>query len=124
MIGYLELVVTVFASIMASSGFWMYIVKKSEKKSCETRLIKGLAHDRIVYLASKYLDRGWVTDEEYDNLYTYLYQPYHESGGNGLCSRLVEAVGKLPIKPVASVINELKEGSELSEEQMKVVGRV
>lgn len=93
----IELIVTALTAILASSGFWIYINKKTESKSCYTRLLLGLAHDRITYLSMKYLERGIVTQDEYENLYQFLYQPYMEIGGNGTAKRLMDEVNKLTI---------------------------
>jgi len=46
----------------------------------------------------KYLKRGFITHEEYENLVKYLYKPYQKIGGNGSALRLMEEVNKLPIK--------------------------
>lgn len=29
-------------------------------------MLIGLAHDRIVYLGMSYIDRGWITQDEYE----------------------------------------------------------
>lgn len=47
------------------------------------QLLVGLAHDRIVYLGMKYIERGYITRDEYENLNDYLYVPYAAAGGNG-----------------------------------------
>lgn len=39
-------------------------------------MLVGLAHDRIMYLGMQYVDRGYVTQDEYENLRAYLYDPY------------------------------------------------
>lgn len=61
-------------------------------------MLLGLAHDRLMWLCMKYIDRGYITNEEYENLYNYLYLPYIEMGGNGVVQRLMEEVKKLPIR--------------------------
>ena len=57
----------------------------------------GLAHDRIMYLGMSYIDRGCVTQDEYENLRVYLYEPYERMGGNGSAKRIMQEVDKLPI---------------------------
>ena len=58
-------------------------------------MIIGLGHDRIVYLGMKYLERGdWITQDEYENLYEYLYKPYAKLGGNGSAERIMDEVNK------------------------------
>jgi hypothetical protein len=94
----LDILVAVILSTIASSGFWMFVMKKTESKSLLTELVIGLAHDRIVYLSMTYIDKGWVCKEEYENLVEYLYKPYQSLGGNGSAKRLIGEVEKLPIR--------------------------
>lgn len=93
-----EIIVTVVCSVIASSGFWAFIQKRTDKNDVKTRMLVGLAHDRIVYLGMAYIDRGWITQDEYENLYDYLYSPYKELGGNGSAKRVMEEVQKLEIR--------------------------
>ena len=44
-----QMVVTIMCAVVASSGFWAYIQKKSEKKDVRTQMLIGLAHDRIIW---------------------------------------------------------------------------
>ena len=53
-----------FSSVLASSGLWAYLQKKSEQKDVKTEMLIGLAHDRIMYLGMSYIDRGCVTQDE------------------------------------------------------------
>lgn len=96
---FLELALTVLASVLASSGFWAFIQSRRDKKDAKTQLILGLAHDRIMYLCMSYIKRGYITPDEYENLYEYLYKPYEKMGGNGSAKRLMEEVKHLPTRP-------------------------
>ena len=73
-------------------------MKRSEKKDIRTQVLIGLAHDRIVYLGMKYIERGYITRDEYENLYEYLYKPYEKMGGNGSAKRVMNEVERLPIR--------------------------
>ena len=95
-----EIVVTIVCSVIASSGFWAYLQNRHDKKDSTNRLILGLAHDRIMDLGNKFIQRGWVTSDDYENLYVYLYEPYHARGGNGSAQRIMDEVKKLPIRTV------------------------
>lgn len=44
-----------------------------------------------------YIDRGWITQDEYENLHDYLYKPYEKMGGNGSAKKVMSEVNKLPI---------------------------
>lgn len=94
---WLQMALTIVCSVIASSGFWAYIQKRSERKDVKTQMLVGLAHDRIIYLGLIYIERGWITQDEYENLYEYLYKPYEKMGGNGSAKRVIEEVNRLPI---------------------------
>ena len=93
----IQMIVTVACAVIASSGFWAYIQKKTDKSSAEKRLLIGLAHDRIIWLGMQYVERGWITQDEYENLHDYLFIPYSEAGGNGSAAKVMKDVDNLPI---------------------------
>ncbi|MFR3823799.1 hypothetical protein [Hungatella hathewayi] len=92
-----QILLTVFSSVLASSGLWVYITKRLDKKDVKSEMLLGLGHDRIMYLGMSYIERGYVTSDEYENLYEYLYKPYEKMGGNGSAERVMNEVNKLPI---------------------------
>lgn len=96
----LEILATILCSVLASSGLWAIIQKKMDKNDNRTKLIVGLAHDRIITCAMIYLDRGYITQDEYENLHDYLFVPYKALGGNGSAERVMKEIEKLPIKSV------------------------
>ena len=69
----------------------------NQKRTVMLMLI-GLAHDRIIYLGMTYVERGYITQDEYENLYEYLYKPYEKLGGNGSAKRIMKEVNQLPIR--------------------------
>jgi len=93
-----ELVLTIVGSVIASSGFWTWINMRHEKKDLKTQMLLGLGHDRIIFLCEKYIERGWISTDEYENLRVYLFDPYTKMGGNGTAKRLMDQVEKLPVK--------------------------
>lgn len=94
----LQVVIPILISFIASSGFWLFIGNKKERKSLQTELLLGLAHDRILSLGMSYIDRGWISQDEYENLNVYLYKAYESLGGNGSAKRIMLEVDKLPIR--------------------------
>ena len=72
-------------------------MKDDELKKIEASL-RGLGHDRITYLGQKYIEKGYITRDEYENLHDYLYLPYADLGGNGTAKKIMEEVDKLPMK--------------------------
>lgn len=106
---WVQTILAVFASVMASTGLWSYLLgkkeaklkmkeKEEEKNSAKNRMLLGLGHDRIVFLCMKYIDRGYITKDEYEDLNEYLYKPYRDMEGNGTAERLMLEVSKLPVK--------------------------
>lgn len=94
----IEIIVTIVCSVLASSGFWAFLTSKSKKNDAETKMLLGLAHDRIMSLGMEYINRGYITHDEYENLRRYLFEPYEALGGNGSAGRVMQEVDKLPIK--------------------------
>lgn len=94
----IELIITIVCSVMASSGFWAIVQHFINKNDSSSKLLLGLAHDRIMWLGKSYLKRGYITVEEYENIVTYLYEPYLERGGNGSAKMIMDQVLKLEIR--------------------------
>lgn len=93
----MEMFITVVCAAIASSGFWALIQKLSDKKDAKTQIIVGLAHDRIISLGLSYIERGYITYDEYHNLNDRLYKPYEKMGGNGSAKKVMTEVSKLPM---------------------------
>lgn len=68
----------------------------------ETQIIKamclGSLYDRTKFLAETYIKRGWVSVKEYEDWMHYLYQPYHNGGGDGTIDYLKDKLKELPNK--------------------------
>ena len=47
---WVQMVATIVCSVLASSGFWTYLQSRRDKNDAKTKLLMGLAHDRIVSL--------------------------------------------------------------------------
>lgn len=90
--------VGVLTALLASSGFWSYVMMKSTKNTAEQDMLRGLGHDRIMEKGLMYIERGYITKDEYENLYEYLYKPYERLNGNGSAKRIMEEVNRLPIR--------------------------
>jgi hypothetical protein len=95
---WMQMIITIVCSVIASSGFWAYLTKYMDRKDVKTEMLIGLGHDRIIYLGLSYIERGWITQDEYENLNDYLYKPYAKMGANGSAKRVMQEVDKLPIR--------------------------
>jgi hypothetical protein len=91
-----QVIITVVASVLASSGFWAWFIKKTDTKSATNQLLLGLAHDRIIALGMSYIKKKWITKDEYEDFVKYLYNPYSKFGGNGLAEKIMQEVSQLP----------------------------
>ena len=76
---WIQTIITITCTLLASSGFWAYIQKRGDASNAEKRLLIGLAHD------------------QYENLHDYLFIPYSEAGGNGSAAKVMKDVDNLPV---------------------------
>lgn len=94
-----ETFLMIAGSVLASSGFWAFLQKKNVNKDVKTKMMLGIGHDRIIFLGTQYIKRGWCTPDEFENLHDYLYVPYESLGGNGSAKKIMEEVRLLPSMP-------------------------
>ena len=103
-----SIVIAVLTTLLASGGFWALLTKLLDKKSAKTKMLLGLGHDRIMFLGMQYIERSFITQSEYENLYKYLFEPYKKMGGNGTAERLMKEVDKLEIVPDSYLLEKVK----------------
>ena len=94
---WVQIAVPLVAAVLTSSGLWAVIARRADKGAAQRKMLVGLAHDRIVHLGMVCIDRGYITQDEYENLNDYLYAPYEKMGGNGSAKRVMEEVRRLPM---------------------------
>lgn len=99
--------------LFSANIVWSWVLKRAMDKVVETRKqdqaakekklrdeqnlsdgLKAILHDAIYTKAQGLLCQGWATPADKKNL-EYLYQPYHNMGGNGTGTSLFESVLKL-----------------------------
>ena len=101
--------VPLIVALLTSTALWGVVskvilkrmeltAKRSKADEAQRKMLVGLAHDRIIHLGMVYIERGCITQDEYENLQVYLYEPSEEMGGNGSARRVMEEVRKLPIR--------------------------
>lgn len=105
-VGWFELIITMLTTILSSGGLWALLQRRTDRRGATTQLLLGLAHDRIIYLGMTYIQRGYLTPDEYEDFYKYLCDPYSKFGGNGLAEKVMKEVRRLPVynKSQAEVI--------------------
>lgn len=94
---WVQLVLTSLVTLAASSGFWTYLQHKDKEKAAITRLMMGVAYNTITTLGIAYIQRGWVTKDELEELDKYFFAPYAKLGGNGVAERIMNGVRALPL---------------------------
>jgi hypothetical protein len=95
---WIQTMITIVCTAIASSGFWAFLQRRSEKKDVKTQMLMGIAHDKILSLGLTYVERGFITRDEYENLHDCLFGPYEKMGGNGSVKRIMQEVNRLPIR--------------------------
>lgn len=86
-----------FTTVMASSGFWAYLKSKRNTKDAYSKLLMGLAYDRIIVRGMRHVEKGYMYRDEYEDFRRYLVDPYKALGGNGVVDRILADIQQLPI---------------------------
>lgn len=99
----LEAIVGALVTLVPATVALVGVVKRRIRISDESRnemiaLLMGLAQNRIVHQGLEYLERGFITKDEYQDLRKYLFEPYRSIGGNGTVERIMHAVERLPFR--------------------------
>lgn len=92
-----QVALTVLTSILASSGLWAFISSRVDKNNSERELLIGIGHVELVFFGMQYIERGWITRDEYETMQG-LYKPYIKLGGNGSGTKIMKEIEELPIK--------------------------
>lgn len=100
--------------VATSSGIWAYLQNRTKRHSATDRLLMGLAYDKIVTLGLAYIERGWISKDEFEELRKYLFEPYKEMGGNGVAERIMLDVSSLPFRTlrIAEIIAKERENDQ------------
>jgi len=94
----LTILFTFLTTMAASSGFWIYMSKRTERRGVENVLLISLTRDRIISLGVYYIERGWIGEAEFNDLYDGLYLPYKNIGGDGSAQKVMDIVRHLPLR--------------------------
>lgn len=86
-----------FALVIAGLG---WCIRKLRKKKTEYDVLRegilALLHDRLYTACSIFIERGWATLDDRENLEC-MFKPYKALGGNGTGEHLYHEVLSLPI---------------------------
>lgn len=93
-----ELANPVITTLLGSSGIWMWAKTRSDRNNSEDQLLLEVAKNQLTVLGRSYLERGYITMDEYEE-YEAEYALYSALGGNGLAKRVFKQVDELPMMP-------------------------
>ena len=93
-----ELANPAVTALLGGSGIWAWARTRSERNDSEDKLLLQVAKNQLVSQGRKYLKRGYITMDEYEE-YESEYKVYESLGGNGLARRVFKQVDDLPIMP-------------------------
>lgn len=83
----------------------------------------GLAHDKIVFFGMKYIEKGYITKDEYDDLIRYFYEPYMAIGGDGTAEQIMRIVQQLPLildhTRISDITDKLEKGAGSVQKKLK-----
>lgn len=93
-----ELANPVITTLLGSSGIWVWAKTRSDRNNSEDQLLLEVAKNQLIVLGRSYLERGYITMDEYEE-YESEYKLYSALGGNGLAKRVFKQVDELPMMP-------------------------
>lgn len=85
-------------TVLSGPGIWAWAKTRTQRNNSENRLLLQVAKNQLITQGRKYLNRGYVTMDEYEE-YESEYHVYTDLGGNGLARRIFEQVDDLPMMP-------------------------
>ena len=85
-------------TILSCPGIWAWAKTRTQRNYSEDNLLLQVAKNQLVTQGRKYLNRGYITMDEYEE-YESEYKVYSDLGGNGLARRIFEQVDDLPMMP-------------------------
>ena len=95
---WVALVFTGLYTVAASAGFWKFFSQRQSEKQSEIQLLLGLSRELFHIIGASYIERGWISRDEYENLVTHIYAPYKVLGGNSTADRIMEEISDLPFR--------------------------
>lgn len=93
---WIRLILTIFGSAMGSTGLWAFIRSRDTNRKATNQLMMGMAYETITSHGLAYIERGWISKDEYQELRRYFFEPYKALGGNGTAEHIMAEVSRLP----------------------------
>lgn len=99
MYAWVRLAIFAIVSVLGSGGIVAYLQSRGTRNNATSRLLMGMAYNYITNQGINYIDRGWISKDELEELNKYYFRPYTDLGGNGVAERVMSEVKKLPLRP-------------------------
>lgn len=93
-----EMANPLITTVLSGPGIWAWAKTRTQRKGSEDKLLLQVARNQLISQGRFYLDRGFITMDEYEE-YESEYQVYSALGGNGLARRVFKRVDELPMMP-------------------------
>ena len=93
-----ELTNPLLSAVFGAPGIWAWAKTKASHNTSANKLLLSVSRHHIITLGLTYIERGYVTMDEYEE-FEEEYQIYSSLGGNGLARRVFEQVDNLPMMP-------------------------
>lgn len=93
-----ELANPLISALFGAPGMWAFVKSKTDRNNNSENLLLTVSKNQLIMLGRTYLDRGYITMDEYEE-YELEYQLYSALGGNGLARRVFKQVDDLPMMP-------------------------
>ena len=94
-----EIVKDIFSIVMSGiMGYIVWILQTQKKdRDANSKGTMLLLRVQLIEYHEKWMERGYITKHGLEN-FVEMYDAYHELGGNGMVTKLLEEVKRLPIK--------------------------
>lgn len=91
--------VAIIIAVIGSQAFVEFVkwLTTRKKPTPADRLLRALGQDRIVYVGSGCLEKGYITRDQL-TIMTTIIEPYKEMGGDGLADSIMDRCRALPIR--------------------------
>lgn len=98
-----QIIVAVIGSGILSTiinRIFNYLDKRAESQSGVTHGIRLVLKDRLRFLCTRYIEQGWIYEDELEDIVA-MHSCYHDTlKGNGYLDQLMDRVKDLDIKGV------------------------
>lgn len=94
-----KIIVDICAIIMPTLlGYVVWLLKNQKKdRDANSKGTMLLLRVQLIEYHEKWTERGYITKHELEN-FIEMYDAYHSLGGNGMVTKLLEEIKKLPIR--------------------------